>query len=88
MSSSKTTTNIAFKLLEIAVKNGCLIREDQLYTELRSEFGISYSEFIRLLMLLEMRGLIRVVLAKGNIKNILLSEAGRTQLGVQDKCID
>ncbi|MEO3994018.1 MAG: hypothetical protein QN229_06930 [Desulfurococcaceae archaeon TW002] len=86
--SSKTTINIASKLLEVAVKNGCMIKEDQLYTELRSEFGISYSEFIRLLMLLEMRGLIRVVLAKGNIKNILLSEVGRTQLGVQDKCVD
>ncbi|MEM3923566.1 MAG: hypothetical protein QXZ48_04645 [Zestosphaera sp.] len=88
MSSTKTTANVAFKLLEIAVKNGCMIREDQLYTELRSEFGISYSEFVRLLMLLEMRGLIRVRLAKGNIKNILLSEVSREQLGVQDKCID
>lgn len=88
MNSTKTTVNVAFKLLEVTVKNGCMIREDQLYTDLRSEFGISYSEFTRLLMLLEMRGLIRVVIAKGNIKNILLSEVGREQLGVQDKCID
>lgn len=88
MSNSKTTTNIIFRLLETTVKNGCVIREDQLYTELRNEFGISYSEFIRILMLLEMRGLIRVVPAKGNIKNILLSEVSREQLGVQDKCID
>lgn len=88
MSSSKTTFNIAFKLLDVVVRNGCIVREDQLYTELRSEFGISYSEFVKLLMRLEMRGLIKVVLAKGSVKNILLSEAGREQLGIQDKCVD
>lgn len=65
MSVSKTTFNIAFKLLDVVVRNGCMVREDQLYTELRSEFGISYSEFIKLLMKLEMRGLIKVILAKG-----------------------
>lgn len=88
MSTTKTTINIAFKLLEVMVKNGCAIREDQLYTELRNEFGMSYSEFIRVLMLLEMRGIIRVTIARGNVKNVLLSDVGREQLGVKDKCVD
>ncbi|MEM0014758.1 MAG: hypothetical protein QXX81_06475 [Zestosphaera sp.] len=88
MSATKTTVNVAFKLLEVMVKNGCVVREDQLYTELRSEFSMSYSEFVRILMLLEMRGLIRVTTARGSVKNVLLSDVGREQLGVKDKCID
>ncbi len=88
MSAIKTTINVAFKLLEITVENGCIVREDHLYTELRGEFGISYSEFVRVLMLLEMRGLIRVTSARGSVKNVMLSEVGREQLGVKDKCVD
>lgn len=88
MSTTKTTINVAFKLLEVMVKNGCVVREDQLYTELRSEFSMSYSEFVKVLMLLEMRGVIRVTTARGNVKNVLLSDVGMEQLGVKEKCVD
>jgi len=53
----------AATILEIVARLGGVASGETLYAELRKSGDISFGEFLRLLMMLELRGLVRVTTA-------------------------
>jgi len=64
----------AVAILEIAAKLGGVVSGEALYAELRKLSDISFGEFLRLLMVLELRGLVRVTTASESRFFIHLTE--------------
>ncbi len=64
----------AAAILEIAAKLGGVVSGEVLYAELRKLGDISFGEFLRLLMMLELRGLVRVTTASESKFFIHLTE--------------
>ncbi len=64
----------AAAILEIAAKLGGVVSGETLYAELRKLSDISFGEFLRLLMVLELRGLVRVTTASESRFFIHLTE--------------
>ncbi len=85
MSTVRFPSNILARILEALAENSCIMRDSELFEIIRREFDLSYSDLIRYLMLLEIRGFIHVSSARENVRIISLSEYAKEQLHI-DKC--
>ncbi len=75
--------NILLTILEVIASKGkdSRITDFELYEELRRRYEISYSDLLKYLMILELRGLITVVTST-KFKIISLTEEAKSSLGV------
>jgi Fe2+ or Zn2+ uptake regulation protein len=64
----------AATILEVVARLGGVAPGEAVYTELRKSGDISFGEFMRLLMVLELRGLVRVTAASESRFFIHLTE--------------
>ncbi|MEM1982671.1 MAG: hypothetical protein QXZ63_03295 [Sulfolobales archaeon] len=66
-------SNIMSEILETISSSGGTIKDRDLYDVLRKRYEITYSDFLRYLMILEIRGFIIVSTVREDIKIISLS---------------
>lgn len=86
MSRHKFPASIMYKVFEVLVSNGCVMKEVDLFESLYEDFNISYSEFLKILLILELRGLIKVSTAKEGIRYVSISEISREQFELKEEC--
>ena len=75
--------NILAKILEVLAENSCVMRDSELYNILLKEFDISFSDLIKYLMILEIRGFINVSSSRESVRIIRLSDYGKEQLRIR-----
>lgn len=83
MTTAYSPANIMVRILEVLVANGGTVKDSDLFEILRRDYSITFQDFIRYLMMLEIRGLISVSASKENIRVISLTRYGKEQLGVE-----
>ncbi len=66
---SRTIYNMIIDALQ---RRGGTAKDRDIYELLRSEYDVSYMEFLKALMVLELRGFVKVSLMKGDIRWIEL----------------
>ena len=71
--------NVMSAIIEYLMKNGGTVRDIELYEAIRDQFNISFTDFMKYLMILEIRGYITVS-AKETVRVVHLTEYGRHQL--------
>ncbi len=59
---------IAWEILDTVSNNGGTMKDRDLYEILRRKYDISYSEFIKYLMILEVRGFLTVAMPKDDVR--------------------
>lgn len=82
MAFNRVPIQVLAKILEILAENGGIIKDGELFELLRKEYNISLSEFMRYLMVLEIRGYINVSSASENVRIVHLTKYGKEQLGL------
>ncbi|MCD6324191.1 MAG: hypothetical protein J7L55_03695 [Desulfurococcales archaeon] len=84
MSLIRSPVDTLAKILEVLAENSCVMRDSDLYEVLRKEHpDLSFSDLIRYLMILEIRGFIHVSSSRESVRIIRLSKYGKEQLRVQ-----
>ncbi len=83
MSLIHSPANILAKILEVLAENSCVMRDSELYNILLKEFDISFSDLIKYLMILEIRGFINVSSSRESVRIIRLSDYGKEQLRIR-----
>ena len=58
------------------------MRDAELYNTLKREFDISYTDLLKYLMILEIRGYIHVSSSRDNVRIIRISNFGKEQLRI------
>ena len=77
MSSLRFPSNIIARILEALVENSGTIKDSELFEILRREFDLSFSDLIKYLMILELRGYVSVSASKENVRVISLTRYGK-----------
>lgn len=67
---NKWLSLIAWEILDTISNNGGTMKDRDLYEILRRKYDISYSEFIKYLMVLEVRGFLTVAMPKEDTRVI------------------
>ncbi len=84
MSLIRSPADVLAKILEVLAENSCVMRDSELYEVLRKEFpDLSFSDLIKYLMVLEIRGFLNVSSSREAVRIIRLSEYGKEQLRVK-----
>ena len=61
-------------ILEIVIANGGTVKDRELYEILRKRYEISYPDFLRYIMMLEIRGYVTVSSTKEDVRVISLTK--------------
>jgi len=83
LSLPRSPASIIARIIEALAENGGIMKDNQLFELLRREFDISYSDMMKYLMLLEIRGFVTVSSARENVRIVSLTRFGKEQLGVR-----
>jgi hypothetical protein len=67
---------IASEILNLLSINGDTMKDKDLFEVLRKKYDITYSEFLRYLMILEVRGFITVSMPKEDVRVISIYRRG------------
>jgi len=70
---TRSPANIVLKILEVLAENSGIMKDLDLYEVLHREFDLSYSELLKYLMMLEIRGYVHVSSSKENLRVISLT---------------
>ncbi len=70
---TRSPANIVLKILEVLAENSGIMKDLDLYQVLRREFDLSYSELLKYLMMLEIRGYVHVSSSRENLHVISLT---------------
>lgn len=74
MSSYKTSLpDVISSILEVVMDNGGTVKDRELYEVLRKKYEISYPDFLRYLMMLEIRGYVTVSSTKEDVRVVSLT---------------
>lgn len=82
LSAVKPPSEVLAKILEIIAENSCIIRDSELYKRLKKEVDINYSDLLRYLMLLEIRGYVHVSGGREDVRIVSLSKLAKEQLRI------
>ncbi len=66
-------SNVMAEILEALGDGGGTVKDKDLYDVLRKRYEITYSDFLKYLMILEIRGFITVSTAREDVKIVSLS---------------
>jgi len=84
LTSVYSPTGIMARILEILVTSGGTIKDADLFELLRRDYNITFQDFIKFLMVLEIRGFVSVTASRENIRVISVTRYGKEQLGIKD----
>ncbi len=65
-------TPLCYAIIDELERRGGTMKDKDLYEVLRDKYDITYAEFLKALMKLEMQGLIYVSVVKENLRNVEL----------------
>jgi len=73
-SYKSSLSDIVSSILEIVIANGGTVKDRELYEILRKRYEISYPDFLRYIMMLEIRGYVTVSSTKEDVRVISLTK--------------
>ncbi len=79
----RAPVHVMGRILEILADNGGVIKDSELFEKLRMELDLSYSDMLKYLMILEIRGYVSVNYSKENVRIISLTRYGKEHLGAR-----